>query len=518
MRSAAAGKDGEELLVEGTGLHIDSPGGRALVRDLSICLGRERVAVVGRNGVGKTSLLNVLGGFAAPRHGNLVLHARPTLVAQHPETFCVASVPTASRNAWERELAALGVAPVGWSHGERRKAHLAAAKVMVPELLLLDEPTEDLDERGVDWLLQWLDSWQGGLVVVSHDRKLLRTLENFFRVSETGCTHFHGSFESLEQALAGEEQKAQRRYAASLQVMVHREEHNDRINRRRRRKKNVGRIREEKRAPSRAKLNGKRGYAQVSQGRVAKIQKARIGAVRSWARGTRRALDTCLATEVRFAPLLPFDGNPVISLRNVGAVANGRVLFEGLALDVGRERIAVTGPNGAGKTTLLEIMTRQRGPAEGAVRTQGHRVGYVAQGGGNWMLAESLASWLCTQMRLPSVEGVAEVLVTHGFPLALAQRPLASLSPGERVRAALIALCHRDPLVDVLVLDEPTFSLDIHGVAALLRTLRAWAGGLVVASHEAGFVADLAVDVGVVLDGCGGLRLQGRAAVGCPAC
>jgi ATPase subunit of ABC transporter with duplicated ATPase domains len=98
-------------------------------------------------------------------------------------------------------------------------------------------------------------------------------------------------------------------------------------------------------------------------------------------------------------------------------------------------------------------------------------------------------------------EDLAALLVAHKFPLALAERPLRSLSPGERARAARSWLFRRSPAVELLVLDEPTYSLDLVGQRAMTDALRAWPGGLVVASHDRAFLAAIAtrtwIDLGV---------------------
>jgi ATPase subunit of ABC transporter with duplicated ATPase domains len=97
------------------------------------------------------------------------------------------------------------------------------------------------------------------------------------------------------------------------------------------------------------------------------------------------------------------------------------------------------------------------------------------------------------------LDAIVQVLAAHRFPLALAERPLRSLSPGERLRAALICVLRRRPVVDVLVLDEPTAGLDLVGEAALTAALKAWKGGLLVASHDLEFLRGVGVDRWVTL-------------------
>jgi ATPase subunit of ABC transporter with duplicated ATPase domains len=214
--------------------------------------------------------------------------------------------------------------------------------------------------------------------------------------------------------------------------------------------------------------------------------------LRDWTAASRRALDVKLALELPVPVLPPAPDQPLLILRGVSANVAGRALFEGLDLTVSRNRVALVGPNGAGKTTLVEIVTRQRRPDSGFAHSDLSRIGYIAQGGGNWLLDCSLREHLL-ELSIPDADA-ARILVTHRFPLALAERPLRSLSPGERARAALIALFSRTPAVEVLVVDEPTFSLDLVGQRALEEVLRLWPGGLVVASHDREFLAGLGIE------------------------
>ena len=199
-------------------------------------------------------------------------------------------------------------------------------------------------------------------------------------------------------------------------------------------------------------------------------------------------------------PSLPRDsGQRVLELEGVGESARGRRLFESVDLRMGRERVAVVGPNGAGKTTLLEIMLGQRRPEQGSSRADLSKIGVIEQGGKNWLLEESLRA--CLLGLGISVDDSARLLVAHKFPLSLAERPLRSLSPGERARAALVALFARSPSVELLILDEPTFSLDLVGLRALTEALRRWPGGLVVASHDRAFLEELQLDRTIQLSG-----------------
>jgi ATPase subunit of ABC transporter with duplicated ATPase domains len=468
-------------LLELADVTIVTPAGRALFAGIRLCVGRERVALVGRNGVGKSTLLAVLAGDAEPHAGRVRARTRPCYVPQ-----AIEALP-------ER------VRATALSHGERRRLALRDAARSGADILLLDEPTEDLDDASVAWLRGWLRGWPGCLVVASHDRRLLADFEHFLVASESGCRHVAGTLAELDAALEREHQETEQRYARALHRLVAHEEHTLLVARRKARKKRYGRCRELDRATPRMRLNQKRDHAQVSHGRLAQIRAQRLEAVRAFSKSTRRALGVSLPLELLVPALPAGDGADVLALRGVSAHAGDRCLFASLDLRVRRERVAVVGPNGAGKTTLLEIVLGRRAPAAGAALRDAARIGSIAQGATDWMLDDSLLACLQREDPALSPEDAAALVVAHRFPLSLGDRPLRSLSPGERARAALLCLFRRTPPVEVLVLDEPTYSLDLTGQRALTEALRAWPGGLVVASHDRAFLAAIGVEVFVDL-------------------
>ena len=478
-------------LIDVSNLTVRAPGGRPLFDGLTLRLARDRVALVGRNGIGKSTLLAVLAGLAEADAGRVKLASQPHFV---PQTIPARGLQRAS-------------------DGERRRAALAAARQSDAEILLLDEPTEDLDEDAVSWLRSWLSRWQGCLVTASHDRRLLVDFCHFLIASEAGCRYFGGTLAELDAELARDHDATEERYARSLNRLAASEEHGALVARRKARKKRYGRCSELDRATPRVRLNQKRDQAQVSHGKLARVRAARLDSIREWSKSTRRALPVRLPLEL-FVPVLPpAPIGDVVLLRDASArTGDGlrpdetrlrpdetRLLFQSLDLRIARERIGVVGPNAAGKTTLLAIVLGRRDPASGSAWRDRAKIGAIAQGGADWMLDETLVSYLSRESGLG--ESSVQVLRAHRFPLALAGRPLRSLSPGERARGALICLVRRSPPPELLVLDEPTYSLDLVGQRAMTDMLRAWPGGLLVASHDRAFLSAIGIDVFIRLGG-----------------
>jgi ATPase subunit of ABC transporter with duplicated ATPase domains len=243
--------------------------------------------------------------------------------------------------------------------------------------------------------------------------------------------------------------------------------------------------------------------AQVSQGKVAKISQDRIRALRELTLAGRRALTVRLPLELSVPKIDTSGSHELIILEDVSAKYIKHFLFKHLDLSIGYERLAIVGPNGSGKTTLLNIITDNIKPYTGKVKTSG-RLGLIAQGGTNWMTKESLLELLLTYSKRESIDEVVQIVIMHKFPIALANNPLRSLSPGERVRAAFICLFQQIPEIQILVLDEPTYSLDFVGETSLRAALNAWPGALIIVCHNRDFLSSIGISRQLALDGRGG--------------
>ena len=264
-------------------------------------------------------------------------------------------------------------------------------------------------------------------MVVSHDAALLGQFDDFFVIEESGCHHFSGSFADLQASLGERADRSERAYARRLQQLVEQESRHHRVQQRRRRKKAVGRLHELDRCQSRSRLNRRKGAAQVSQARVHGISDARITDQRRFAVAARRALQVSLPLRVAVPAPAPNDG-PVVSLDGVSVSRGDRPILSGWTRRLARDRVAVVGPNGLGKTSVLQVLLRQLPPSAGVVRTRLQRVGAIAQGAADWAGPESLPKRLAAHSDAAGLQAIAERLVAHRFPLALASRSRSSLS------------------------------------------------------------------------------------------
>ena len=500
----------KNINIELSGVCMSTNCNREILKDLDMHIACERVALIGRNGVGKSTLLKLIIGSLHPAKGRVSLSHKPYYISQYlaseaqekelKNSLELIRNLELSYEEIEKEfvtaglkLELLGSENYHLSHGELRKLKLLVAKLSQPEILILDEPSQDLDNLGIQWLMSWLPKWPGALIVASHRKCVLKDFEHFFIMGEQGCTYFHGTYENLELKMEKDHEKSQRQYLQSLNRLEEYEEHILHIARRRARKKQYGRINELGRATPKQCLNQKRDYAQVKHGRMKRIRDSRITDMRNTTKSARRAVKVSLAME----PILPVlelaSEKPALTLGNILYSIKNRSLFKDLNLSISNDKVAICGANGTGKTTLLKLMVGSIKPLKGRVLRDQQQIAYISQGAANWFLEDSLLQCLSFQNGEKSPEDLAELIISHKFPLALAQRPLKSLSPGERLRAALICIFQQDPVKRLLILDEPTYSLDLIGQRALKSILKAWKGGLVITSHDAEFLEEIEV-------------------------
>ncbi len=446
----------------------------------------DRIGVVGRNGVGKSTLLALLAGTTAPDEGRVARAAglRLGFLPQQDQlTGTVAQIVfgagwrAAESAPWEADprarsivaelLPGIGLdAPAApLSGGERRRVALAALLVAERDVLLLDEPTNHLDIEAIDWLGRHLRDRAGNgqcaVIVVSHDRWLLDTV----------C-------ERTWEVDRGQVCSAEGGYSAYVLAQAERERGEEAAERRRR---NLAR----------------KELAWLQRGARARTTKAkfRVEAANALIAAEPPARDSVELTRLATARL----GKTVIELEDVSeadrADAGPRPLLEHVTWQLGPgDRVGVAGVNGSGKTSLLNLLAGTPGPglvAEGTiVRGKTVRLAHLSQ-----ELAEldpdRRVREAVEEIRLRIQVGdrelsAGQLLERLGFSAERQWSRIGDLSGGERRRVQTLRLLMDEP--NVLLLDEPTNDLDIETLTEFEDLLDGWPGTLVVVSHDRYFL------------------------------
>jgi ATP-binding cassette subfamily F protein uup len=461
----------------------------------------ERIALIGRNGAGKSSLLKILAGLEKPDDGVMQLQTglSRVYVAQEPlfdagiTVFDAVSVGVAEaralRERFERHdpaddldalmtrLEALG----GWtweqrvdevlhrlrldgadrvdalSGGQKKRVALGQALVAQPDLLLLDEPTNHLDIDAIEWLQELLTDRRGALVLVSHDRAFIDAVATRIALLDRGqLRSYPGSFATFEKTRLRElEDEALER--ARADKLLAQEEVWVRKGVEARRTRSVGRVQ-----------------------RLLKLREQRVARREQLGR-VKLELD---------AGLPP--GKIVAELKHVSMQYGERVLIDDFSATLLRgDKVGLIGPNGVGKTTLLKLILGELQPTRGSVR-QGTRlqVAYFDQMRAGLDLDATLvdtispgSEWIETGS---SRKHVMSYLTDFLFSPERANSPVRTLSGGERNRVLLARLFALP--ANVLVLDEPTNDLDIDTLELLEELLQAYAGTVFLVSHDRRFL------------------------------
>jgi ATPase subunit of ABC transporter with duplicated ATPase domains len=496
-------------------------GAQTVLDHVDLALGpRSRLGLVGRNGVGKSTLLRLLAGLEQPDEGR-VERSPPSLTVgylpqEHDrrtgETLLAylgrrTGVAEAERelerhsSEWDADayaaalerFTALGggdlearartlCADLGLSvpleqttatlsGGEAARAGLAAILLSRFDVLLLDEPTNDLDFDGLDRLERFLDGYEGGLAVVSHDRAFLdRTVTRIAEIDPwtAKVTEFAGGWNEY----AAQRDEARRAaWAEFEQAQARRRELTALLNRRKNEARTLG-----------AGLGDKTG----GQDRRA---------THALSTKVRQAEKLLSRNELPAKPFQPWELNLSLTagtrlgdlvLRLDGAVAErGDFRLGPLDLDLlPGERLAVTGRNGSGKSTLLAVLLGEL-PLTAGTRALGRTTVLGSLEQTRAAADEPLLEAMVAATGLTVVDA-RTLLAKFGLGATHVLRPTRSLSPGERTRARLAELQARG--VNCLVLDEPTNHLDLEAVEELEEALAAYDGTAVVVSHDRRFL------------------------------
>ncbi|GAA2061589.1 ATP-binding cassette domain-containing protein [Williamsia deligens] len=515
------------------GLDFRFADGTVVFDDVSVSLSGHHVGVVGANGAGKTTLVRLLTGDLVPSGGTITRPGSVALVSQDitlrsgvaiDSLIGVAHIRAATRRIedgtasasdhellegnWDiddRAVALFG--HLGLDHlvsvpsdldrvvdhlsgGEATLVAVIGAMIAEPDLVVLDEPTNNLDPVARDLLVEAIARSSAQVVTVSHDRDLLDTVDQIAEVRDGGIRVVTGDHTHFEEIVAAEQQRAREVLATAR---------NDEARQRRD-------LVESQTVIAHRKRYGRKMSAQKREPKIV-MQQRRRSAQESAAKlteGHRRRLDEAHAAATSAADDVRDDRAVRIDLPET-AVHPGQVVLAqrrftiprgpvDVAVDlevVGPERIHLRGRNGAGKTTLLrQVLAAPPEVATGVV--------HQAQSGldpeaSPYDLVSAVSPDRSAEQRRA---GLARLL----FRGREADRPMRELSGGERVRAALAVALLTSPAPHLLVLDEPTNNVDIATRDHLAQALAGFRGAVIVVSHDTRFVADLGITRVVDLD------------------
>lgn len=456
-----------------------------LFSDLSFTLKKgDRLGLIGDNGCGKSTLLKVLDGSLSPLSGNVTVANQCLLarVEQHlPDALLsmtlldavLVQLPSTERDSqrWRGEalLASMGLSPqeialtaATLSGGQHTRLLLARALIREPDLLLLDEPGNHLDLPTLLWLEQFLRSWSGSFVMVSHDAALLDAVTNGSWILRDHTLHsFALPCSAARQALEARDESDALRHKAEQKEI-------DRVTASAKRLATWGRVYDNEDLARKAKQMER----QVERLKENQTELTEGSQWRLALHGEELRADRLLEMEQLAVP--PAPGLPDLFRVPVARLKSG-------------DRVAIVGRNGCGKSSLLRLIWRayQQESASGLRLHPRLNAGYYDQT--LHQLPDDATLFDALEPFAPAPQDRKMALISAGFAWARHGQRVATLSGGERSRLLFVGLSLAR--FNLLMLDEPTNHLDMAGKEALAQTLQQFSGGVLLVSHDRSLIS-----------------------------
>ncbi|MGE6352787.1 ribosomal protection-like ABC-F family protein [Flavobacterium sp. NPDC079362] len=502
----------------------------------------EKIALIGHNGVGKSTLLKIIAGELPPSNGELRASSEPYYIPQifgqynHftiGEALCVnhklnALAAILKGNVTEENLTVLNEdwtieercnnALKYWqlngldltqkietlSGGQKTKVFLAGISIHEPELVLLDEPSNHLDKAARELLYNFIVTANCSLIVVSHDRKLLHLLNTVCEMSKRGITTYGGNYDfyaeqkqlennALNQDLQSKE-KALRKAKEKERETVERQQKLDARGKKKQEKSGVARI----------MMNTLRNNAENSSSKLKSVHIEKVDGISKELRELRSSLPDIDQMKFGFDHSALHKGKILFTANAINHTYEDQFLWKkDLNIEIiSGERIAIQGSNGSGKTTLIKIILGKTKPKNGTVYiAENQSVVYIDQ---DYSLISNALN-VYEQAQVFNISGLEE----HEIKMRLNRflfhkeywdKPCNALSGGEKMRLMLCCLTINNQSPDMIIVDEPTNNLDLQNVEILTAAINEYQGTLIVVSHDESFLEQINIKKNILLE------------------
>lgn len=495
----------------------------------------EKTALIGNNGVGKSTLLKIIANELQPSSGQINLETDPYYIPQIFGQFNHLTIAEALRiedklsalkeilngntseenfnllnddwtiedrckealTYWQLDDLDLSQKMETLSGGQKTKVFLAGISIHQPELILLDEPSNHLDVSGRQLLYDFIQSTKSSLIVVSHDRKLLNLLDNVCELNRNGIKVYGGNYDFYKEQKQVENNALSQDIQSKEKALRKAKEKERETLERQQKLDNRGKGKQEKSGVARIMMNTLRNNAENSTSKLKSVHAEKIGGISQDLQELRSSLPDIDKMKFGFDNSALHKGKILLTATNINFAYRTQLLWkDNLNFQItSGERIALKGTNGSGKTTLIKLILGDIEPQTGTIYRADNKSVYIDQ---DYSLLDNKL-----KVYEQALQFNVSALQEHEIKIRLNRflftkndwdKPCSALSGGERMRLLLCCLTINNQSPDIIIFDEPTNNLDIQNVEILTAAINEYQGTLIAVSHDETFLEQIKME------------------------
>ena len=512
------------------------PDGKALFNDLNLTFAQCKTGLVGKNGIGKSTLFRLIAGDLQPHSGSIHVAGTLAYISQASDFSAYSKMTVSDLLGFEQKIRALQRIYQGslemqdfidldedWqveerlqqqlklfdlqylacdtpihqlSGGEITRLRLTKAFFSQADVLLLDEPTNHLDNVGRKHLYQAIQNWQGGMIIASHDRTLLNFMEEIVELNTLGAFCYGGNYahyreqKSIQESAhlhAFEDAKKSLRKTTQTIQSSH-EKHAQ--------KQSYGRKLRKTGCIDKMGADSKKWRSERTQSKLSTKQVQLMKYAETKFQEAKANIEISDEIRVELPATKVPKGKLILQLEAVTfAYPAQKPIIDHFNLQlIGPKRIALAGKNGSGKTTLIRLILGQLKPINGKIYIGTESVCYLDQQANLLNPELSLLENFMDLNPDVKIEEAYRSLAAFLFKNITTNKLFNQLSGGEKLRAALACVLMTKQPPQLLILDEPTNHLDIHSILQIESTLKNYQGAMIVISHDQAFLKNIGIE------------------------
>ena len=507
-----------------------------LLSDINLTVNNyEKTALIGNNGVGKSTLLKIIAKELQPLNGQISVETEPYYVPQIFGQFNQLTIAQALRiegklnalkeilkgntseenfnllnddwtiedrcsealNYWKLNELDLSQKMGTLSGGQKTKVFLAGIFIHQPELILLDEPSNHLDIASRQLLYDFVQNTKSALIIVSHDRKLLNLLNSICELSKHGIKLYGGNYDFYKEQKQIENNALSQDIQSKEKALRKAKEKERETLERQQKLDSRGKGKQEKSGVARIMMNTLRNNAENSTSKLKSVHTEKISGLSQDLQELRSSLPNIDKMKFGFDNSALHKGKILFTANDINFGYNNKPLWKNnITFQIASgERIVLKGKNGSGKTTLINLILGDLEPQTGIIYRAENKSVYIDQ---DYSLLDNTLNVYVQDQQFNT-----SALQEHEVKLRLTRflftkndwdKPCIALSGGERMRLLLCCLTINSKSPDIIILDEPTNNLDIQNVEILTTAINEYQGTLIVVSHDETFLEQVNIE------------------------